>query len=105
VRQRPLFLVERTVNIAPPAERRREAKPEAFDADVAELAACFTACMTPEETQDEPHREDALVLDLLEEANALLSAAATREGSQRLRAVGATQTPAAASGNCTDPRD
>jgi len=105
VRQRPLFLVERTVNIDPPAEKRRNTQQEELDADVAELAACFTACMTAEETQDEPHREDVLVLDLLEEANALLSAAETGETSPRLRGVGAAQAPATTSGNCTEPRD
>jgi len=105
VRQRPLFLIEKTVNIDPSVQTQHADEQEILDGDVAELAACLTAYMTADEGADALESADAQVLDLLEEANALLSAASSPAQPSPLRAVSADQAPTAASIGCADPRD
>jgi dolichol-phosphate mannosyltransferase len=132
VRQRPLFLVEQTVNMEePPLTRsvsevstrsQRPAEPPlvtaepdgdpTLDDELEILAASLSAYIEADSADDDLELADPEVLDLLEEANALLEAASQHRTGPRLQTVegencGAGVTPAAEppARIPSDPRD
>jgi len=113
VRQRPLYLVQRSVNIeqppqVPTAELEIALDEEMLDDEVAELATVFSAYMASELPENELDSADAQILELLEEANALLSAASMQRLGPRLQMDDGDYTPltaASAPAAATDPRD
>jgi dolichol-phosphate mannosyltransferase len=111
VRQRPLFLVERTVNVGD--EMASDGRPDrsreyaALDPELEELAELAAGVSTYADAgldADVPQDSDAQLLELLEEANALLSAASPGSHPQ-LRAVVDDQEAEAALDIPMDPRD
>ncbi|MCE9555958.1 MAG: glycosyltransferase family 2 protein [Planctomycetes bacterium] len=113
VRQRPMFLIERTVNV----EQRSQVRPTepgmtlpgmTLEDEVTELATTFSAYMAADLAMEEIESADAQVLELLEEANALLSAASLQRRGPRLQTVEDDYAPvatASTTGAATDPRD
>lgn len=98
VRQRPMFLIERTVNVEQ-AKRTMASggrmPPVSLEDEVIELATTFSAYMAANLPAEDIESADAQVLELLEEANALLSAASLQRRGPRLETVGDDYAPAA----------
>ena len=85
VRQRPLFLIERTVNMEQHTQTRPTERGMTLEDEVTELATTFSAYMAADLAMEEMESADAQVLELLEEANALLSAASMSASSGQRR--------------------
>ncbi|MCE9547780.1 MAG: glycosyltransferase family 2 protein [Planctomycetia bacterium] len=78
VRQRPLYLVARTVNLTEETTEPHRAAAPAIDEEIAELAASFSAFEAADRLDEEVDYTEVELLALLEEANALLGAAQGR---------------------------
>jgi hypothetical protein len=111
VRQRPLYLIERAVNFESPSAEYYVADRSELNDEVADLAATFSAYLTADLSDAEGCAADAQVLELLEEANALLSAASLQRPRPEISAIAdgqeADESVAVASpaDGVADPRD
>ncbi len=113
VRQRPLYLIQRAVNFESHSAEYCVTDRSDLNDEVADLAATFSAYLTSELSDAQDWAADAQVLELLEEANALLAAASLQSQRPEISATadGADQEAdeivpvASTTDGVTDPRD